>query len=92
MKFLVLIISVIALGVLNLFVGSVNLPAADVASVIFGGDDGSVTSFIVFDHRLPMTVTALLSGASHAAARLLIHPTLRKTIARPSGAGFWSGS
>lgn len=66
MKFAVLSVMVIVLFLLNLFVGSVDIPARDVIDILLGDDTHGAAGFIVTGSRLPMAVTALLAGAGLA--------------------------
>ena len=71
-----ILIAIIFLGILlfllNLFVGSVTIPFADLFKVFFGEETNSTISTIVFEYRLPQTVTALFAGAALSVAGLLM--------------------
>lgn len=92
MKFTVTVISVIILFLLNLFIGSVNLPASDVLAILTGNGGGGTAEFIVLGSRLPMAVTATLAGAGLAASGLMLQTAFRNPLAGPSILGISSGA
>lgn len=90
------LIAIILLGILlfflNLFVGSVTIPFADLFKVFFGEETNSTISTIVFDYRLPQAVTALFAGAALSVAGLLMQTLFRNPLADPSMLGISSGA
>lgn len=92
MKFTVTVISVIILFLLNLFVGSVSLPASDVLAILTGNGGGGTAEYIVLGSRLPMVVTATLAGAGLAASGLMLQTAFRNPLAGPSILGISSGA
>lgn len=51
------------LFVLNLFLGSVDIPVSGVLAILTGGDTGNAAErFIVLGSRLPMAITAMLGA------------------------------
>ena len=91
-----ILITIIFLGILlfflNLFVGSVTIPFADLFKVFFGEETNSTISTIVFDYRLPQAVTALFAGAALSVAGLLMQTLFRNPLADPSMLGISSGA
>ncbi|MBO5956084.1 MAG: iron ABC transporter permease [Bacteroidales bacterium] len=91
-----ILIAIILLGILlfflNLFVGSVTIPFADLFKVFFGEETNSTISTIVFDYRLPQAVTALFAGAALSVAGLLMQTLFRNPLADPSMLGISSGA
>lgn len=91
-----ILISIIFLGILlfllNLFVGSVTIPFTDLFKVFFGEETNSTISTIVFEYRLPQTVTALFAGAALSVAGLLMQTLFRNPLADPSMLGISSGA
>ena len=62
-----------SLFVANLFWGSVAISFSDVFKVLTGGEvENKIVENIVLQSRLPQAITALLAGASLAAAGLLL--------------------
>ncbi|MDE6860741.1 MAG: iron ABC transporter permease [Duncaniella sp.] len=92
MKFIIVSVLTVALFLLNLFVGSVDIPAADVFAILMGSDGYGAAGFIVIGSRLPMAVTALLAGAGLAASGLMLQTTFRNPLAGPSVLGINSGA
>lgn len=90
------LIAIILLGILlfflNLFVGSVTIPFADLFKVFFGEETNSTISTIIFEYRLPQAVTALFAGAALSVAGLLMQTLFRNPLADPSMLGISSGA
>lgn len=81
------------LFIANLFWGSVELPFADVFNLLTGGEsENKIVENVVFQLRLPQAVTALLAGASLAAAGLLLQTAFSNPLAGPSILGITSGA
>lgn len=73
--------------------GSVSIPPARVVDILLGGEEANpVFSFIVWENRLPMAVTAVLCGASLAAAGLMLQSVLRNPLAGPNILGIDAGA
>lgn len=92
MKFAIVTAAVVALALLNLFIGSVDIPAAEVAAILAGDNADSTAAFIVVGSRLPMAVTALLAGAGLAVAGLMLQTAFRNPLAGPSVLGINAGA
>lgn len=92
-RFIIVTLLSISLFVASLFIGSVEIPAADVFRAIFGvaGPDDMI-SYIVLGSRLPQALTALLAGAGLAVAGLLLQTAMRNPLAGPSILGISSGA
>lgn len=90
------ILGIIVLGIilfiLNLFVGSVNVPLEDIFKVLLKENNNNTLSVIVFNYRLPQALTALLAGAALAVAGLLMQTLFRNPLADPSMLGISSGA
>ena len=84
---------VLLLFAANLFWGSVDIPFAEVAAILTGGgSDRPSWSFIVLESRLPQALTALLVGASLAAAGLMLQTVFANPLAGPSILGVEAGA
>ncbi|MCI8999117.1 MAG: iron ABC transporter permease [Muribaculaceae bacterium] len=92
MKFFPVILLIIVLFLLNLFVGSVDIPAAQVLDILLGGEGHGAAGFIVTGSRLPMAVTAMLAGAGLAVSGLMLQTSFRNPLAGPSVLGINSGA
>lgn len=91
--FLVLIVVAAILFVLNLIIGSVHIPVADVFSILLGEESAkSSWRFIVMESRLPQAVTAMLCGGALAVCGLLLQTVFRNPLAGPGIFGINSGA
>ena len=88
-----LTVLIVVLFALNLLLGSVSIPAADVLRILLG-DDSLIPSwqFIILESRLPQAITATLCGASLAVSGLLLQTAFRNPLAGPSIFGINSGA
>ena len=92
-KFFILVIILILLFPACLIFGSVDIPAEQVFRSLFGLEvENEVWDVIVFESRLPMAITAVLSGAALAVSGLLLQTTFNNPLADPSILGISTGS
>ena len=90
---IILSVLTLLLFIANLFMGSVYIPFADVLDILIGGDmSNKMAESIVIQSRLPQAITALLAGASLAAAGLLLQTAFSNPLAGPSILGITSGA
>lgn len=91
---LALALAVTVLFVLNIFVGSVSIPSADVVRILLGDNEEVKPSwcFIVLQSRLPQAVTATLAGGALAVSGLMLQTAFRNPLAGPSIFGINSGA
>lgn len=83
----------VMLFVVNLLVGSVHIPMAEVVQTLFRGvEKGSVNDIIILSSRLPQATTALLSGAALAVSGLMLQTLFTNPLADPSILGVSSGA
>jgi iron complex transport system permease protein len=87
-----LVLIIVALFVLNIFVGSVSIPPTDVLHIMLGGDTKPSWQYIVMESRLPQAITALLAGGSLAVSGLMLQTAFRNPLAGPSVFGINSGA
>lgn len=81
------------LGIANLFIGSVHIPAKDVVAILFDKVDSSTPwHYIVWESRLPQAITAMLAGAGLAVSGLLLQTAFHNPLAGPSILGITSGA
>lgn len=85
--------AVVALFLAMLASGHVDIPIPQVATILCGGEP-EVESWtaIVIESRLPMAITALISGACLGVAGLLLQTVFRNPLAGPSILGISSGA
>lgn len=90
---LLLVASIIMLFAMNLIVGSVRIPLADVCDILFDKFEGKESwKYIVMDNRLPQALTAMLCGASLAVCGLMLQTAFRNPLAGPDVFGISSGA
>lgn len=77
---------------LNLFLGSVYLPARTVMMALTGEDTVSTPAYIVLYSRLPAAVMALLAGCGLSVSGLMLQTAFRNALAGPSVLGLTSGA
>jgi iron complex transport system permease protein len=88
-----LTVLIVVLFALNLLLGSVSIPAADVLRILLGDDSLKPSwQFIILESRLPQAITATLCGASLAVSGLLLQTAFRNPLAGPSIFGINSGA
>ncbi len=93
-KLILLLTAVVVLFGMNLFVGSISIPAADVLNILFGDGEGIRPSwrYIVLESRLPQAITALLCGGALSVSGLMLQTAFRNALADPSIFGISSGA
>ncbi|MCH5307831.1 MAG: iron ABC transporter permease [Prevotella sp.] len=88
-----MVLLIIMLFMLNLFVGSVNIPVTDVVHILLGSDEFKLSwQFIVLESRLPQALTATLAGGALAVSGLMLQTAFRNPLAGPSIFGVNSGA
>lgn len=76
----------------DIAIGSVNLSLSDVWDTLTGGVDNLIYHEIIFNHRLPKALTAILAGAALSAAGVLMQTLFRNPLAGPDVLGVTSGA
>ena len=90
---LLLLTAIILMVVVNLLVGSVSLPVADVVGALLGDDTvNEISRNIVIQSRLPQALTAIVAGAGLAVSGLQMQTVFRNPLAGPSVLGISNGS
>ena len=91
---LVLTVVMVALFVLNLVKGSIDIPVGDVVNILMGDTENVKPSwqYIVMESRLPQALTAILCGAALAVCGLMLQTAFRNPLAGPSIFGINSGA
>ena len=94
LKIILLVVLIVVLFMLNLFEGSIRIPASDVIDLLVGRGDALKPSwrYIVLESRLPQAITALLAGGSLAVSGLMLQTAFRNPLADPSIFGISSGA
>ena len=90
--FLVLLVSIAVLLVVNLLIGTVKIPVADICRILAGADSNEIWTNIVWKSRLPQALTAIVAGAGLAVSGLQMQTVFRNPLAGPSVLGISNGS
>ena len=91
-KFVILLIAIALLLIVNLLIGTVKIPIADVCRILGGGGDNEIWTNIIFSSRLPQALTAIVAGAGLAVSGLQMQTVFRHPLAGPSVLGISNGS
>ena len=91
-KFIVLLVAIVVLAIVNLLLGSVKIPVADVCRILFGAEDNEIWANIIWKSRLPQALTAIMAGAGLAVSGLQMQTVFRNPLAGPSVLGISNGS
>lgn len=90
---LLLVLAVAALAIVNLLIGSVEIPVADICRILAGDDTEPVIwTNIIWKSRLPQVLTAIVSGAGLAVSGLQMQTVFHNPLAGPSVLGISNGS
>lgn len=90
--FIVLAVTIAVLLVVNLLLGTVRIPVADVCRILTGDDSNEIWANIIFSSRLPQALTAIMAGAGLAVSGLQMQTVFRNPLAGPSVLGISNGS
>ncbi|MDT0686705.1 iron ABC transporter permease [Zunongwangia sp. F225] len=84
---------VLLLVLLNIGLGSVNIPLEDIFAALFNGEVSRETyRYIVLEYRLPKAITAVITGSGLAISGLLMQTLFRNPLAGPYVLGLSSGA
>ena len=84
---------IIVLLLANLFFGSVHIPIDATWQILLGGEAEKASwSYILWESRLPQSVTAMLCGAALAGSGLMLQTAFNNPLAGPSILGINSGA
>lgn len=90
---LLLTMVIALLFILNLVMGSVDIPVGDTLRILLGEESQRPSwQYIILQSRLPQALTAILCGASLAASGLMLQTAFRNPLAGPSIFGINSGA
>ncbi|MDD7318963.1 MAG: iron ABC transporter permease [Prevotella sp.] len=91
--FLLMMLVIVAMFFVNLMLGTVKIPIADVWDILTGGDDSSmVWQNIIMKSRLPQALTAMVAGAGLAISGLQMQTVFHNPLAGPSVLGISNGA
>ena len=91
-KFIILVAGIVVLLIINLLIGSVKIPVADVCRILMGDDSNEIWTNIIFSSRLPQALTAIVAGSGLAVSGLQMQTVFRNPLAGPSVLGISNGS
>ncbi|MBQ0061713.1 MAG: iron ABC transporter permease [Bacteroidales bacterium] len=87
------ILLILACMLLNLTLGSVEIPFDSVVSILLGDDtQNEIWSNIIWKSRLPQTLTALVAGAGLSVCGIMMQTVFGNPLAGPSVLGTSSGA
>ncbi len=91
---LFLALSIGVLFLLNLFLGSVDIPFRSIWNILWGMDEGEsvIWQNIIWKSRVPQALTAMVAGAGLAVSGLQMQTVFRNPLAGPSVLGISSGA
>ena len=90
---LALLLIIVILLIVNLLLGSVKIPVADVCRILLGdASESEIWRNIIFSSRLPQALTAIVAGAGLAVSGLQMQTVFRNPLAGPSVLGISNGS
>ena len=89
---LTLLVTIVVLAIINLFVGSVKIPVADICRILVGDESHEIWTNIIWKSRLPQVLTAIVAGAGLAVSGLQMQTVFRNPLAGPSVLGISNGS
>lgn len=90
--FVLLIVSLPILFVLDVLIGTVDIPLSEFIQALQGVEISKSHDIIIFDSRVPKALTAIVCGASLAVAGLLMQTLFRNPLAGPYILGVSSGA
>jgi len=92
-KIIILTVAIVVLAIVNLLLGSVDIPLKNVCQILIGNTDQSeIWQNIIWKSRLPQALTAIVAGAGLAVSGLQMQTVFRNPLAGPSVLGISNGS
>ncbi len=90
---LFLVLAIVLMFILNLLLGTVRIPVADICRILFGdGGENEIWRNIVLSSRVPQALTALVAGAGLAVSGLQMQTVFHNPLAGPSVLGISNGA
>ena len=81
---LVLMVAIAVMAIVNLLIGSVKIPVADICRILVGDDSHEIWTNIIWKSRLPQVLTAIVAGAGLAVSGLQMQTVFHNPLAGPS--------
>lgn len=93
LSFALLLILVLGTALLNISLGSVDIPFSEVFAVIFNGEVSKESwRYIILEYRIPKALTSILAGSGLAVSGMLMQTMFRNPLAGPYVLGLSSGA
>ena len=89
---LLLLAAIIVMAVINMLIGSVQIPVMDICRILMGDESNEIWTNIIWKSRLPQVLTAIVAGAGLAVSGLQMQTVFRNPLAGPSVLGISNGS
>jgi len=83
---------IVVLFIVNLLIGSVKIPVADICLILAGSHDNEIWQNIIMKSRVPQALTAVMAGAGLAVSGLQMQTVFRNPLAGPSVLGISNGA
>jgi iron complex transport system permease protein len=90
--FLIIILFGIATFLLNIGLGSVNIPLAEIYSILLNENFDQTNQIILFNYRIPKAITTILVGISLPLCGMMMQTLFRNPLAGPYILGITSGA
>lgn len=92
-SFIILLIALVLSVLINISLGSVEIPFSATLDAIFGTATSNTSwDYIIWDYRIPKALTAMLVGSGLALSGLLMQTLFRNPLAGPFVLGISSGA
>ncbi|GAB4125142.1 MAG: iron ABC transporter permease [Raineya sp.] len=91
-KVFILCLLLLGIALLNLGVGSVQIPFPDLLAIAFGKKENEIWYHIFWFFRLPKVLTAILAGVALSVSGLLMQTFFANPLASPSELGISAGA
>ncbi|WP_205413041.1 FecCD family ABC transporter permease [Austwickia chelonae] len=91
-RFTALLTLLVVAALAGMALGALRIPLGDLVSALAGSRDDLVTSTVLFDIRIPRTITAILVGAALGVTGLQMQTLFRNPLADPYVLGVSSGA
>ena len=89
---LALMAMIAVLFIVNLLIGSVKIPVADICRILTGSHENEIWQNIIMKSRVPQALTAVMAGAGLAVSGLQMQTVFRNPLAGPSVLGISNGA
>ena len=91
-KFVIITVLIVALTLLNLLMGTVDISSGEIVRILLGDKSDIIHYNIIWKSRLPQTVTAIVAGAGLSVSGLQMQTVFRNPLAGPSVLGISNGA